>query len=100
MGRLLCLDADTGREIWSKDAVNDFGGTNIRWGITENLLIDGKRIFFAPGGKEHNIVALDRFNGDIIMTSSGTGKGELSAYCSPLLVKFPEREILVTMMEE
>ena len=99
MGRLLCLDADTGREIWSRDAVNDFGGTNIRWGITENLLIDRERIFFAPGGNEHNIVALDRFNGDIIMTSSGTGKGELSAYCSPLLVKFPEREILVTMME-
>ena len=99
MGRLLCLDADTGREIWSRDAANDFGGTNIRWGITENLLIDGKRIFFAPGGKEHNIVALDRFNGDIIMTSSGTGKGELSAYCSPLLVKFPGREILVTLME-
>ena len=99
MGRLLCLDADTGMEIWSKDAVNDFGGTNIRWGITENLLIDGNRIFFTPGGKEHNMVALDRFTGDIIMTSSGTGKGELSAYCSPLLVKIPEREILVTMME-
>ena len=29
----------------------------------------------------------------------GPGKGELSAYCSPLLVKFPEREILVTIME-
>jgi outer membrane protein assembly factor BamB len=100
MGKLLCLDADTGREIWSKDAVKDFGGTNIRWGITENLLIDGKRIFFTPGGQEHNIVALDRFNGDILMSSSGTGKGELSAYCSPLLVKIPEREILVTMMEE
>ena len=46
MGRLLCLDAETGREIWSRDAVNDFGGENIRWGITENLLIDGNRIFF------------------------------------------------------
>ena len=74
MGRLLCLDPDTGREIWSRDAVNDFGGTNIHWGITENLLIDGKRIFFAPKGKEHNIVALDRFSGDIIMTSSGQAK--------------------------
>ncbi len=99
MGRLLCLDADTGEEIWSRDAVNDFGGTNIRWGITENLLIDGNRIFFAPGGKEHNIVALDRFSEDIIWTSNGTGKGDLSAYCSPLLVKIPKREILVTIME-
>jgi outer membrane protein assembly factor BamB len=99
MGRLICLDADTGREIWSRDAVNDFGGANIRWGITENLLIDGNKIFFAPGGKQHNIVALDRFSGDIIWTSNGAGKGDLSAYCSPLLVKFPGREILVTLME-
>ena len=99
MGRLICLDADTGREIWARDAVNDFGGTNIRWGITENLLIDGNRIFFAPGGKKHNIVALDRFNGNIIWSSIGTGKGDQSAYCSPLLIKLPGREILVTMME-
>jgi outer membrane protein assembly factor BamB len=99
MGRLLCLDADSGREIWSRDAVTDFGGTNIRWGITENLLIDGDRIFFAPGGKKNNIVALDRFTGSLIWSSPGTGNGDLSAYCSPLLISTPGRQILVTMME-
>ena len=99
MGKLLCFNADTGQKIWSRDAKGDFNGSNIRWGITENLLIDGNKIFFTPGGKRDNIVALDRFNGNLIWSSPGTGKGDLSAYCSPLLVKFPEREILVTMMQ-
>jgi outer membrane protein assembly factor BamB len=98
MGRIMCLEAETGREIWSRDAIRDFGGENIRWGITENLLIDGDRVFFAPGGKHHNIVALDRFSGDIVWSSPGTGKGDLSAYCSPLIVELPGRRLLVTHM--
>ncbi len=99
MGEILCLEADTGEKIWSKNAVIDFGSSNIRWGITENLLIDGDRIFFAAGGKEHNIVALDRFTGEIIWSSPGTGKGELSAYCSPLIVELADRKVFVTHME-
>ncbi len=98
MGKIMCLEAGTGKEIWSRDAIIDFGGSNIRWGITENLLIDGDMIFFTPGGKKHNIVALDRFTGDIVWSAPGTGKGDLSAYCSPLIINLPARKILVTHM--
>jgi outer membrane protein assembly factor BamB len=98
MGRIICLEADTGKEIWSRDATDDFGGSNIRWGITENLLIDGKKVFFAPGGQKHNIVALNRFTGEIIWSSQGIGRGDLSAYCSPLVVELPERKLFITIM--
>jgi outer membrane protein assembly factor BamB len=98
MGKIMCLEAGTGKEIWSRDVVTGFGGENIRWGITENLLIDGDLVFFAPGGKQHNIVALNRFSGETAWTSPGTGKGDLSAYCSPLIIDLPERKILVTHM--
>ncbi len=98
MGKIMCLEADTGKEIWSRDATDDFGGSNIRWGITENLLIDGNKVFFAPGGQKHNIVALNRFTGEIIWSSPGTGKGDLSAYCSPQIVELPERKLFITKM--
>ncbi len=98
MGKIMCMEADTGKEIWSRDATDDFGGSNIRWGITENLLIDGDKVFYAPGGKEHNIVALNRFTGEIIWSSAGTGNGDLSAYCSPLIVEMPERKLFITIM--
>lgn len=98
MGKIICLEADTGKEIWSRDATDDFGGSNIRWGITENLLIDGNKVFFAPGGQKHNIVALNRFTGEIVWSSPGTGRGDLSAYCSPLIVEMPERKLFITIM--
>ncbi len=98
MGEIMCLNAGNGKQIWSKDAIGDFGGENIRWGITENLLVDGEKIFFAPGGKHHNIVALNRFTGELIWSSPGSGKGDLSAYCSPLIIELPARKLLVTHM--
>ena len=96
-GVLVCMDANSGNTIWSRYLFNDFGGRNIRWGLTENLLIDGDRIFCSPGGRKHNIVALDRHNGDIIWSSEGTG--DVSAYCSPLLVNHYGRKLLITHMQ-
>jgi len=95
-GRLLCLDLTTGTTIWTRDLFTDFDGSNIRWGLTENLLIEGDVIYVAPGGEKDNVVALNRHTGALIW--SGKGKGELSAYCSPLLINHNGNRILVTMM--
>ncbi len=94
MGRLVCMDAGTGRTVWQIDLFNDLDGRNIRWGLTENLLVDGDRIYCTPGGRKHNIVALNRHNGEIIWSSPGTG--EVSAYCSPLLVNHYGQNLLIT----
>ena len=96
-GLLVCMD-HSGNIIWSRDLFDEFDGRNIRWGLTENLLIDGDRIFCAPGGRKYNIVALNRHNGEIIWASEGTG--EVSAYCSPLLVDHYGRELLITHMKD
>jgi len=93
-GVLTCMDANNGKIKWSKDAFNDFDGKNIRWGVTETLAVDGDLVFMTPGGKKNNVVALNRFNGDLVWTTSG--KGELSAYCTPLLIELPARKLLVT----
>ena len=98
MGKIVCLRADTGELVWSRDALADFGGSNITWGMTENLLIDGDKVFYAPGGTQHNVVALARWTGEVIWSSPGTGKGDLSAYCSPLLVPVGGRNLFVTHM--
>ena len=93
-GVLTCMDSENGEVKWRKNAFADFDGENIRWGVTETVLIDGDVVYLTPGGKKNNIVALNRFNGDLIWTSAG--KGELSAYCTPLLVELPARKLLVT----
>jgi len=39
-GELACLDAATGRKVWSINAVQQFGGVTPYWGYSESPLID------------------------------------------------------------
>jgi len=67
------------------------------WGMNETPVIDGKVIYITPGGKENNLVALNRHSGDLIWSSPG--KGELTAYCTPLLFEHNGRKMLATHSE-
>lgn len=93
-GKVTCLNLKTGKPAWEKDLINDFGGSNITWGYTESVLVDGDKIYCTPGGKKNNVMALNRITGEPIWSCAGLG--ELSAYCTPLLVKLPSRQLLVT----
>ena len=93
-GKLVCMDHSTGKTIWSKDMVKDFGGEVIRWGYNETPVVDGDKLYCTPGGKTDNVVALDRHSGEMIWSCKG--KGELSAYCTPLLFEHNGRKILAT----
>lgn len=96
-GRLACLDATSGDINWTVDVLNSYDGRNIKWGITENLLIDGEKLFCTPGGVNANVIALNKNTGELIWKSKGNG--EKSAYCSPQLVNHNGRHIFVTMTE-
>ncbi|HEY3373242.1 MAG TPA: PQQ-binding-like beta-propeller repeat protein [Prolixibacteraceae bacterium] len=93
-GLLTCLNLSTGKPVWEKDFLKQMDGTNIQWGYTESLLVEGNQLFCTPGGKTNNVMALNRMTGEIIWNCPGLG--ELSAYCSPLLVKLPTRQLLIT----
>ena len=95
-GDIICVDQRTLDIVWKKSMMNDFGGSNITWGICESpLIVDGKLIA-SPGGSEHNIVALDKNTGALLW--SCPGDGDLSAYCSPLYVSDQQVPQVVTMM--
>jgi len=95
-GKLTCLDLKTGKPVWVKDYIAQFEGSNITWGFTESILIDGEKLYCTPGGKKNNVMALNRMTGETIWSCPGLG--ELSAYCTPLLIKLPTRQLLVTHM--
>ena len=94
LGILHCFKTKNGKILWSKDLFKDFDGENIKFGITENLLIDGDKLFCTPGGKEANVVALNRNTGEVIWKSKGNG--EKSAYCSPVMITVKDRKFFVT----
>ncbi len=97
-GIVFCYNGNTGDKIWSVDLFEKFDAKNITWGMAESLLIVGDRLFCTPGGKENNIVALNRFTGETIWTSPGNSQP--SAYCSPILVKHNKTSLIVTMTAE
>lgn len=93
-GKLVCLNAKDGSILWKTELLSDYDGVNIKWGVTENILIDDNKLYCTPGGKTANVIALNPDNGKLIWKS--TGNGESSAYCSPLIVNLKGRKLLVT----
>ena len=96
MGEIVCLNTEEGTPVWSVNMLEDFNGVNTRFGFSQSLLVEGDKIYCAPG-TETNVVALNRFTGETIWASKA--KGEKSAFCSPLLIELPTRNILVTFSE-
>ncbi len=96
-GEIFCLNAKDGSQTWMVDVMKDYDGRNIKWGVTENLVIEDNMLFCTAGGKDANVIALDAANGNLIWKNNG--KGEKSAYCSPNVINHKGRKILVTNTE-
>ena len=96
LGQLICLDEATLNQIWIKDGMKDFDGRNIMFGLTENPLIAGDKIFLTPGGVTNNMVALNKNTGALIWSSAGTGTE--STYTSPLFIGDQSVPLVITYM--
>ncbi|MDQ3621841.1 MAG: PQQ-binding-like beta-propeller repeat protein [Verrucomicrobiota bacterium] len=100
-GRIGCFDAGTGREKWSVEVLERFGGKNITWGLSECLLVDDRAVYVTAGGSKALLVALDKENGSVLWQSApladtaGDGSVENASYVSPVLVRFAGRRLLV-----
>ena len=96
-GVLTCMDATSLNVIWQKNILKEFGADELEYGMNEAPLIIGDKLIITPGGKTHNVVALNKQNGAQIWTSKA--KGESSAYCSPIYISDMEVPIVATITE-
>ena len=62
-GNLLCLDANKGKVLWSRDFKKDFGIKAPVWGFAGHPLLDGKRLICLVGGPGSTAVAFDKDTG-------------------------------------
>ncbi len=62
-GDLRCLDAATGKVVWTKNLVSDFGGGIPNWGYSESPLVDSGNVVVTPGNKT-GMVALKADSGE------------------------------------
>ncbi len=67
-GEVVCLEAATGKQVWSRSLAKDFGGRMMEirgthWKFSESPLVDGDAVIVTPGAKAAALVALDRKTG-------------------------------------
>jgi outer membrane protein assembly factor BamB len=74
-GDLSCLDARTGKIVWTKNVLKEFSGSNITWGISESPLVIGNKVIVNPGGPGASIVALNKADGSVIWKSQSDEAG-------------------------
>ncbi len=92
-GELRCLDAATGKRIWSKNILEDNRARNITWGMANSPLIVGDKVIVTPGGGNgRSIVAYDKLTGERIWGSLD----DRAAYTSPAVATLAgERQLIV-----
>jgi len=78
-GDLSVVDSATGKVFWKINLLDKFGGSNIRWGLSESPLVLSDRILVSPGGRGAAIVALSKTDGSAIWKSLGDEPGYSSA---------------------
>jgi outer membrane protein assembly factor BamB len=63
MGDLLCLEADTGNVVWSKNLVQDYGAKLGMWGCASHPLVDGDKLICLVGGPARVVMAFHKDTG-------------------------------------
>lgn len=65
-GRVVCADVPTGRIVWQRDLVKDFGGRRMDWGFCSSPTIDGNNVLLDAGGRGASTVALSKVDGSVV----------------------------------
>jgi len=92
-GRVTCLEATSGKEVWSTNILTRFDGPNITWALSECLLVDGPRLIVTPGGKKALAAALDKLTGRTLWTTPPLGDDHTS-HSSPILFQYGQRRVI------
>ena len=94
-GDLACIDATSGKMIWSYKASELNKGTFGAWGIAESLLVDGNKIYFSPGGPETMTIALNKTTGALLWKSASLN--DKPGYVSPILVNYAGKKMIINV---
>jgi outer membrane protein assembly factor BamB len=80
-GDLACVDAASGKKVWSVSFTSAFSSSIPNWGFSESPLVVGDRIIANAGGPDASIVAFNKTNGNVLWKSGS----DRAAYSSGVL---------------
>jgi outer membrane protein assembly factor BamB len=93
-GDLRCIDARTGKLVWSRDTLKENGASNLQWGQAVSPLIVGDKVIVQPGGSSgKSVVAYNKLTG----APAWKVLNDRQAYASPMLVTLAGREQILAV---
>ena len=66
---LFCLDANTGKQVWTHDLIKEFAGRNITWKNAASPVVDGSLVYVAGGGAGQSLLAFNKDTGALAWKS-------------------------------
>lgn len=79
--RLVCVEAATGKLVWSRSLVDQHGGSNIKWQNAASPVVDGDLVFVAGGGAGQALLGLSRLTGDVVWK----GQDDVMTHATPVI---------------
>ena len=91
---LYCLDAQTGKVLWTKDVMKEHAGRNIPWKNATSPVVDGNLLFIAGGGPGESLLALNKETGAVVWK----GQDDLLTHATPVVANIlGERQVVFFM---
>jgi len=71
LGHLHCVELETGKIVWKRNLIADFGAKLVTWGMCSTPLVVDDKLIVNPGAAEASLVALERRTGAVVWKSPG-----------------------------
>ena len=98
MGDFCCVDAATGKPIWSKNLMADYKlDSPPLWGFAAHPLLDGDMLYTLAGGDGSAVVALNKDTGKEVWKAL---KSEEIGYSPPMLVTAGGKKQLIIWLSD
>jgi PQQ enzyme repeat. len=96
MGELRCLDASTGKVLWSKNILVENHASVPTYGIASSPLVVGEKVIVqSVGGNGKSVLCYDKRDGKLIWTILDDATG----YASPALVNLAGQDQIIVCAE-
>ncbi len=83
-GNLICLDANKGNVVWSKELKQEYKTESPTWGFCAHPLIDGNKLICVVGGENSTAVAFNKETGKELWRSLSARH---PGYCPPTIIE-------------
>jgi outer membrane protein assembly factor BamB len=92
---LTCLDAASGKPVWSKNILKDFAGKNIGWSSAMSPVVGGDLVYVAGGGPDQAMLAFRKNNGEVAW-KTGT---DTMTHATPVLAELHGVPQIIFLMQ-